>query len=195
MNLKYVRLLYILAQMDLYNQGKLYGVHEGVQYGQNERTEELNRRMEMRNYSDSPLAPNFDPRSVSTRYTKFGVVDKYPESNTTRLNYPVYNQNANFNPGNTRSPVSGYFANVETENSLRNQYFALQHGASQGQYIPNSQSDLYKTTVVSRPSIQPYPMLFKENNFSQAPHPNVMDSTIGNDKFFNHTRTQLRNSA
>lgn len=195
MNLKYVRLLYILAQMDLYNQGKLYGVHEGVQYGQNERTEELNRRMEMRNYSDSPLAPNFDPRSVSTRYTKFGIADKRPESNTTRLNYPVYNQNANFNPGNTRAPVSGYFANVETENSLRNQYFALQHGASQGQYIPGSTSDLYKTTVVSRPSIQPYPMLFKENNFSQAPHPNVMDSTIGNDNFFNHTRTQLRNSA
>ena len=54
--------------------------------------------MEMRNYSDSPLAPNFDPRSVSTRYTKFGVADKRPESNTTRLNYPVYNQNANFNP-------------------------------------------------------------------------------------------------
>ena len=30
MNLKYARLLYILAQMDLYNQGKLYGVHEEI---------------------------------------------------------------------------------------------------------------------------------------------------------------------
>ena len=180
--------------MELHNQGQLYGVHQGIQYGQNERTEELNRRMEMRNYSDSPLAPNFDPRSVSTKYTKFGIVDKYPESNTAQLNYPVYNQSANFNPGNTRAPASGYFAEVETENSLRNQYFALQHGAPQGQYIPSSNSDLYKTTIVSRPSVQPYPMLFKQNNFSQAPHPNVMDSTIGREQFFNHTRTQLRNS-
>ena len=96
------------------------------------------------------------------------------------------------NPGNASGPVSGYSSNVGVETMLRNQHFALQRGADQGVYVPSSNSTLYKTTVVSRPSEQPYPMLFKQEIFSQAPHPNVQNTTIGTDRFFNHTRTQLR---
>jgi hypothetical protein len=101
---------------------------------------------------------------------------------------------SNFNPGNARAPPSGYVVNVDNESILRNQTFALNHGADQSVYIPSSNSDLYKTTVVSRPSHQPHPQLFQRPQFSSHIHPNLIDNSIGQDRFYNHTRTQLRNT-
>ena len=185
----------ITCIMDLQKGNKMVGVVNGLYYGQQERVDELNERIQSRNLPDSPLAPNFDFRSTPTRYTDFSTIDTKKTYNEPILPYPTYNSGANFNPGNSSGPVSGYSSNVATETMLRNQHFALQNGSDQGVYVPSSNSTLYKTTVVSRPSEQPYPMLFKQDMFSQVPHPNVHNSVIGNDKFFNHTRTQLRNSA
>jgi hypothetical protein len=110
--------------------------------------------------------------------------------------YPVYSVESNFNPSNTRGPSSGFFNNIHTESLLKNQGIALQHGAEQGVYVPSSKSDLYNnnTTVVSSPSVQPYPNLFYQPVFSNHPHPNLENNNvIGNNHFYNHTRTQLRN--
>ena len=84
---------------------------------------------------------------------------------------------------------------IDIETTLRNQTFAKQRGLGQDMYVPSSESDLYKVSVVSRPSEQPHMGLFSQNTFSNRAHPNVENTTIGKDKFFNHTRTQLRNSA
>ena len=106
--------------------------------------------------------------------------------------YLDYSSEAIFNPGNARAPISGYINQVDLETKLRNQYFALQHGVDQSIYEPSSNSDLYKVSVIPGENVvQPYPMLFERQQFDSRPNPNVSNH-IGKDRFFNHTRTQLR---
>jgi hypothetical protein len=171
-----------------------YGVPEGVLYGQNARVDELNQRITSRNSPDAPLKPNYDPRSVSTKYSHFPMINRRAPSHEPVLNYVDHNVSVNFNPGNSRAPPIGYSNKIDVENVLRNQFFANQKGADQNVYIPSSNSDLYKTTVVSRPAEQPYPLLFQKETFSNNLHPNLENPAIGRADFFNHTRTQLRGS-
>lgn len=178
--------------MSIISNDKILGVHQGVSYGQFDRINELNSRLSERHFPDSPLEPNFDPRPVPTKYSLFPIINRRAPVRESAIPYIGYNVNVNFNPGSSKAPRSGN--NVDLETVLRNQHFALQHGADQNVYIPQSNSDLYKTSVVSRPSEQPYPLLFSNMQFSSSPHPNVANSIIGRDDFCNHTRTQLRNS-
>jgi hypothetical protein len=181
--------------MDLQNNNKIKGLVEGVQYGQFERVDELNSRLTSRQFSDSPLEPNFDIRPVSTKYSHFPILDRRSPSTGSSQSYTNYRLSTNFNPGTDNAPVSGYFSNIDLETNLRNQHFALQHGAPQGVYIPTSESELYKVHVT--PTIgehQPHPELFNKPSFDTSVHPNLSNSRIGNDSFFNHTRTQLRNN-
>ena len=79
------------------------------------------------------------------------------------------------------------------ESSLRNQYFGLQRGAPQFEYIPSSQSDLYKVDIAtpSRVEEQPYPGLFDiPSNIITSE--SKLHANIGADRFFNNTRIQLR---
>jgi hypothetical protein len=104
----------------------------------------------------------------------------------------------NFNPGNDRAPVYGYFNNIDTEMKLRNQFFALQKGGDKGTYIPASTSDLYNSTVYTTPGQYEntggsHTLLFNPPDLNAPLHPNVANNNIGKDRFFNHTRTQLRN--
>lgn len=170
----------------------IVGVPSGVYYGQNERTDELNSRMTSRQFPDSPLQPNFDPRPVSTKYAHFPIGNRRVPANEPILPYIDYNSSANFYPGSANAPVSGYYNKIDVETVLRNQGFALQRGADQNVYVPSSTSDLYQVSVVSRPSEQPHPMLFQQPQFEQKNCPHL--ANIGTDRFFNHTRTQLRNN-
>ena len=173
---------------------EIQGVHQGVQYGQNARVDELNERINDRFVPDSPLEPNFDPRPVSTKYAHFPIINRRKMVNEPSIPYPEYNQHINFTPMTSRGPSSGYRKNVDVENGLRNQEYALQHGADQNVYVPASNSDLYRISIVSKPTEQPHPNLFVQPQFSSMPHPNVENSVIGREQFFNHTRTQLRNA-
>jgi hypothetical protein len=179
--------------MDLRDNQNIQGATQGVSHGQHERTDELNQRISSRYFSDSPLQPNFAPRSVQTKHTLFPIVKNSRKITEQQNEYPEYNTQSNFNPGNDRAPTSGFINNVDVETVLRNQTFALQHGASQSVYVPSSNSDLYNVSVVSAPSVQPYTDLFATQQFSTDIHPNLEGSNIGMDQFFNHTRTQLRN--
>jgi len=170
------------------------GAHQGVQYGQNARVDELNERINERFVPDSPLEPNFDPRPVSTKYAHFPIINRRKMVNEPSIPYPEYNQHIIFTPMTSRGPSSGYRKNVDIENGLRNQEYALQHGADQNVYVPASNSDLYRISIVSKPTEQPHPNLFAQPQFSSMPHPNVENSVIGRERFFNHTRTQLRNA-
>jgi hypothetical protein len=180
--------------MNYQSNNQIQGAHHGVQYGQNDRVDELNDRINNRVIPDSPLEPNFNPRPVSTKYAQFPIINRRKQVNEPNVPYPAYNQHINFTPTTSKGPSSGYRNNVDVENSLRNQEYALQHGADQNVYIPSPNSDMYKPTIVSKPSEQPHPGLFQQHRFSSMPHPNVENSVIGRDQFFNHTRTQLRNA-
>lgn len=190
----YTGILYnIIQHMKNYNDPSPKITYEQSLYsGQNERVDELNNRIYERYITETPLEPNYDPRPVPTKYVVFPIMDKRPLMKQPKQQYMDYNTQTQFNPGNRISPFSGN--NIDLENNLRNQYFSIQHGAPQGIYIPSSNSDLYKNSVISRPTHQPHPELFNTYKWSSSPHPNVANSLIGRDPFFNHTRTQLRNS-
>ena len=91
-------------------------------------------------------------------------------------------------PGNAQSPWYGFASNVNTESSLRNQFFALQD-CDQAKYIPSTHSDLYNATVISKNMPHPHPHLFRNEDFS--PHqPNTCN--IAKELFHNHTQQQLK---
>ena len=171
---------------------RLYGVAEGVTLQQNERVEDLNERITARQFPDQPLEPNYTPRSVPTKYSRFPIVDRRSQAKEELHKFPTHNLYENFNPGTSVAPIKGFFENVNTESVLRNQVFSKQNFA-QNVYVPTSNSDLYNVTVVSRASEQPYPLLFSHSNFEKELHPNVANSNIGRNMFFNSTRIQLRN--
>jgi hypothetical protein len=166
------------------------GVVQGVFYGQNERVDEINDRYTSRQFSDYALAPSFDPRPVSTKYSHFPCIEGRRPTHETIVSHGDYNIGQNFNPGTRKSPWSGFSNNVDTETILRNQTFAIQR-ANQQEYIPSSDSDLYKVTIVAKPSEQTHPLLFNRPSYSTTSMNNG-SQPIGKNTFFNHTRTQLR---
>lgn len=169
----------------------------GVFYGQHDRVEELNARIQSRQYPDKPLPPNYDPRPAPTKYSIFPIIDRKTHVRQPLHNYPL-DDSTNFYPTSTNGPPNTFLKNVDTETYLRNQTVALQHGVNAGVYVPSSQSDLYNATVPqsSLPFIaQPHPQLFeKPTGFSQPSGSYSLQSQVGNDVFTNYTRTQLRNT-
>jgi hypothetical protein len=178
--------------MELNQPTKMPGVIEGVYYGQNERVDEINTRYQERQFSDSPLEPNFSPRPVPTKYAIFPMMNHRKEAKEFIIPYPEYRTEHIFNPGTANAPPSGYYANIDVETQLRFQNVALQRRTDQGIYVPSSNSDLYKVSVIARPEVQPNPLLFERYDLDQSAHPNNVTTDIGRDLFYNHTRTQLR---
>jgi len=185
--------------MNINDNSSIYGVPQGILYGQNQRVDELNERIYERNKPDYFLEPNFDPRPVPTKYALFPIIDRRVEPNERIMKTPNYNIQYNFNPG-TSAPVSGYVANIELESELRNQFFALQSGAGQDLFIPKTTSDMYAfgSSLIpqnsSRKEEQPYPRLFEKLDYKNDNLPFIVSTPIGKDRFYNHTRTQLRNT-
>ena len=199
------------------------GIVEGFYCGQQDRVDELNTRIQSRFVPDNALRPNYDPRPVSTKYALFPTIDRktpskeYLKPSTEYLGEATFGlgeatfglgeatfglgeatfgfgeaSTTSFSPLITNSP---FIRNVDTETILRNQTVALQNGIGQSVYVPSSTSDLYNnnTSVVSRPSEQPFPDLFVKPTFSTNIPP-IANQNIGKSDFFNYTRTQLRNS-
>jgi len=172
---------------------KLYGVPDGLLIGQQSRVDELNDRIVERQFSDKPLAPNFSPIPVMTKYSHFPALDRKAPT-TVPINVSLeHNVQTNFSPATQNGPPNTYLRNVDLESSLRNQTIALQRGATQGVYVPSSDSDLYKVHVTSKPGPQPHSNLFEKQSFaSTTREQNARQSSIGKDQFYNHTRVQLR---
>ena len=166
----------------------------GVIYRQNARLDELNDRLGQRQFTDKPLQPNYDPRPVPTKYSHFPIIDRRKTAPQTQLNqYLEYSSQTNFAPiVSHNAPVDTYFQNIDSESGLRNQFFALQKGADQSVYVPESASDLYGFSAVGREESQTHTNLFYKAQLDQTPNSNL-NPAIGSDRFFNHTRQQLRN--
>lgn len=190
-----------LDGMSLNREGSLYGVTQGVYYGQNERVEELNHRIQDRYFPSTPLPSMVDGRPVSTKFVLYPSASvRKPPATTAPLSDPgTYSPSAVFTTPitNGNGPPLFFMQNVDTETMLRNQNFAIQRGMGQDVYVPSSQSDLYKVTVDPGQTQvqQPNPLLFQQFAFDTTLHRNVASQpTVGRDMFFNNTRTQLRNT-
>lgn len=169
------------------------GVHVGVSYGQHDRVDELNDRIQSRQFSDKPLAPNFSSRPVVTKYSRFQIADRRAPSEEQIRPVETHNQYTNFSPATLRGPPSTMLQNIDLESSLRNQNVAYQRKATQSVYVPNSTSELYNVRVPSTPGPNPHPSLFHHSAIQSVPREtSVRNLNIGKDLFNNNTRTQLR---
>jgi hypothetical protein len=172
----------------------MFGVVDGVYICNTERTEELSRRMYERNIPSEPLKPAFSPRPEQTKFTVLGK-EKPQRKNMCHdmmsKTYPNFNPETIFNPGNAQAPWYGFASNVNTESSLRNQFFALQD-CNQAKYIPSTKSDLYEVKVTSQPMpmSHPHPHLFRKDDFEPF-QPNTLG--VAKQLFHNHTQQQLKN--
>lgn len=169
----------------------MFGVVDGVHICQQDRTTELSKRMYERNIPSEPLKPELSMRPQQTKFTVLGK--SQPLRNTPCTppqHYANYTPTKIFNPGNARAPWHGYVVNVNAESTLRNQFFALQD-CDQGKYIPATTSDLYEAKITSRPTTQPYPGLFKQEDFEPF-QPNCLG--IAKNIFHNHTSQQLKDT-
>jgi hypothetical protein len=165
----------------------MYGVAQGITYNNIDRDEELNKRIEARNVPSRPLQPQFDIRPTPTKYTMFPMVTPKDPPCVKINREPIYNVEEVFNPGTAQAPWSGYIANINTESTLRNQFFALQK-CEQSVYVPSTTSDMYTVKVSGRNETQPFPGLFAEQTFAPF-DPNT--GGVGKDIFNNNTRVQM----
>jgi hypothetical protein len=179
---------YILMNPNTIN--KMHGVVNGYFRCNEERDEELNNRISKRNIPSTSLQPQYSIRPVNTKYGYMPILDQYKEPKTPLNTYTPYSTTQTFNPGNAQAPWNGFSNNVNTESSLRNQFFALQK-CEQSEFVPSSDSDLYKTKVDFKPMEQTHPLLFNKPEFAPF-NPNTLN--IGNNLFNNHTRYDIKNS-
>jgi hypothetical protein len=151
---------------------------------------ETNKRIYDRNIPSQMLQPYLDARPVMTKYSFLPVVDPRKHNSVNLQQMPTYNVHKVFNPGNTKSPYSGFATQVNVESELRNQIYALQK-CSQSVYVPNSTSDLYNYNFDIKRKSQSHPLLFEDQSFSQF-NPNPNKEMVGNNMFMNSTRCQVR---
>ena len=169
----------------------MYGVIDGAYICNLQRANQLNERISSRNVPSRSLEPVYSIRPVSTKYATLPIVDRRPESNVSLNNYPKYNLEEIFNPGNAQAPWNGFASQINVESSLRNQFFALQK-ANQAYYIPSSNSSLYNTNLSINNISETHKELFNEEDFNYFnPNPNI--NIIGNSIFNNCTRCQVKN--
>ena len=177
-----------------------YGSPYGLTVGQEPRVEDLNARILDRCFPDMDLQPNFDPRPISTKYTMLSVVDSYKRPTERLKPYMDYHTEVFFSPATTKAPVSGFLKKVDLESNLRNQNYRLEKYDLGNKYAPNPESDMYKVTVPQQKgdnlALKEHPLLFTpfalESSTDEFTAENI---TVGQSKFHNCTRTQLRCSS
>ena len=155
-----------------------------------QRQETVYLRTYRRNIPSSPLQPYLDARPVQTKYSIMPIVDPRRPVETPLIQQATFDINTVFNPGNDTAPWSGYASNVNHESELRNQIFALQ-SCSQATYVPSSNSTLYGVKWDNQNVKQPFPDLFKQEQFSPN-NPNQHPDKIGYALFNNATRQQIK---
>jgi hypothetical protein len=171
----------------------MYGVPKGVHYCNNYRVDELNDRIYDRNLPSTSLQMNFDPRAVKTRQVLFPVLDcQHTSDKTPIIRRPAFNTMTEFNPG-TSAPYSGYATHIDQDSRVKDMFMPAQKWATQTEFIPSSNSDMYHVNVPSgKPVAQPYPLLFKKETFNYF-NPNPCN--LGGNLLYNHTRQQVKGGA
>lgn len=151
---------------------------------------ETNNRIYDRNIPSQMLQPYLDVRPVMTKYSYFPIVDPRKQTIVPLVQMPTYNVHEGFNPGNSKSPWSGFASNINRESELRNQVYALQK-CSQAVYVPTSNSDLYTYNFKTKTQENPHDLLFRDETFESF-NPNPSPGLCGSGIFNNNTRCQVR---
>ena len=177
--------------MDLNDNPNVTGSVQGLWHGQHDRLDELDARLASRQFPDRPLQPNFNFRPVPTKYSRFPLIDRRAKPEVAIRREEPHNIATNFSPATSNGPVASYLANIDLETVLQNRHVSLQHGADQGVYVPSSKSDLYGFAAVGRQEdMGDRSIIFNKHSLDTK----VSDiaKQIGQDRFHNNTRTQLR---
>lgn len=177
--------------MDLTDNTNVTGAIKGLWQGQQGRLNELDDRLAERQFPDRPLQPNFDFRPVPTKYAYLPIIDRRAKPSVPIVRQEMYNTATNFSPATSNGPVATYLANIDLETVLQNRHVSLQHGADQGVYVPDSSSDLYGFTAVGRQEdMGERAMIFEKQGLDTRL--SAVAKKVGQDRFHNNTRTQLR---
>jgi len=136
------------------------------------------------------LQPYLNVRPVLTKYSYLPIVDPRKPINVPMNQDPTFNVHKVFNPGNSKSPWSGFASNINKESELRNQIYALQK-CSQSVYVPSSNSDLYSYNFRTKTQHNPHDLLFQNQSFSSF-NPNPDPGRVGSGIFLNSTRSQVK---
>ena len=155
--------------------------------------ETINKNILKRNFPDVVLKPNLDLRPVNTRYT----MNQNPKVPVEELDRPYldYYLESNFAPCHAKAPLKMTNTQIQLENELRGQNVPLHGGDLALKYVPNPNSDLYRIEVpITSHEKQPHPLLFARMEHDKKTHANNFNKNVGNELFYNHTRTQLRNT-
>jgi hypothetical protein len=167
----------------------MFGVIDGAYYCNTNRQQELNNRIYERNIPSESLKPEFTPRPEQTKFTILGKSNPLQNKGCVSSKpYANFTPTKIFYPGNTQAPWYGFASNINTESSLRNQFFALQQG-DQPNFVPSTNSELYTATIISQPMPQPHPHLFRKDDFDPF---NSNYLGLGKQLFHNHTQQQLK---
>jgi hypothetical protein len=186
-------IIYIIMNINEYND-KFYGVSDALLHGQYDRVNEINDKIYERNIPtlhNNNLETNFDIRSVPTRNCfVFPILDK--KTNIPPLKN-VQKVEDSFMPVHSKGPVKKYLENIHIESELRNQIYALQHGAEQSQYVPSSKSELFKVPIpiTTNHIKQPFEGLFHRESYHTTGNDFVNKSQMGKKLFNNCTQTQM----
>lgn len=168
----------------------MFGVPNGLIVCNNGRLDEINKRIEDRNTPSQPLKPAFSLRPQLSKYNYMPIVNDSLDAKVGFKQYVNYDTKHVFNPG-TSAPWYGFANNVNTESSLRNQFFALQD-CEQATYIPGSNSSLYVNHNVNPnvPAPHQNQLLFAEPQL--APF-NPNECQLENTLWQNNTRVAVKN--
>ena len=151
------------------------------------------RRIETNDRIYQRFVPSFQPqisldvRPAQTKYTTMQINDERPHVNTPHDNRKLYNVNNDFLPVAYGAPANTFLTNIDQESILRNQFFALQK-CNQKEYVPSSNSDLYKVEVVGRKENNAHSLLFNQDSFKSS---NSKLNFKDNKMFNNNTSIKL----
>lgn len=168
----------------------MFGVPKNLIICNNGRLDEINQRIEARNIPSQPLKPNFSFRPQLSKYNYMPIVNDSLDSTTKLKQYTNYETKNIFNPG-TSAPWYGFANNINTESTLRNQFFALQQ-SNQAVYVPGSNSSLYTNYNVNPNPVTPLQtqLIFHEPQYSSF---NPNDCDLEHTLWQNNTRVAVKN--
>lgn len=154
------------------------------------RVEELNSRIFERNIPSSSLQMTFSPRPEKTRQVLFPTLNCHHSAIEQPIFIqPTFNPETTFNPG-TSAPYSGFASQIDTESQLKDIFMPSQKWCAQTEYVPNSNSDLYKSRIKKTKNIpSKHSLLFKTPQFNSF-NPNPCG--LGKQLLYNHTRQQVK---
>ena len=147
----------------------------------------ISKPMAQRNLPSKTLESAYIAHPASTRKVVMPIVDCRKESSVKKMKYSVYNSTSTYNPGRS-APYSGYANNVDHESLLFNRFAPLQKGGKHD-YVPGTNSGLYREQNYSTNEVVPFKQLNKREVFNPF-NPNKCN--LATNLFANHTRQQTK---